>query len=157
MGFQNTINNMLGAAGAAVALGKHIKNQEEQLANQEAQKGLQAKEFANEARKNAEEQKKIENKIVQDINENENLTDEEKKSFRTEDGSLDYDKYLESEGKKAAEMTSSTDSIERQKGHEALRRLQDLRDARNEFKFQKETALEKQRLVMSYFKRKGIK
>ena len=35
MGFQNSINNMLGAAGAAATLGKHIKNQEEQLANQE--------------------------------------------------------------------------------------------------------------------------
>lgn len=147
---QNSINQAIGAAmGSALAAG-HVLDQVEQ-------KEIQAKEFGNDVRKNAEEQKKVENQIVQDINENPNLTPEEKEAFRKEDGSLDYDKYLESEGKKAAEMTSSTDSIERQKGHEALRRLQDLRDARNEFKFQKETALEKQRLATPYFMRKGIK
>ena len=36
MGFQNSINNMLGTAGAAVALGKHISNQNKQLALEEA-------------------------------------------------------------------------------------------------------------------------
>lgn len=35
MGFQNSINSMLGTAGAAAALGKHISNQKETLANQE--------------------------------------------------------------------------------------------------------------------------
>lgn len=147
---QNSINQAIGAAmGSALAAG-HVLDQVEQ-------KEIQAKEYANDARKNAEEQKKVENQIVQDINENSNLTPEEKDTFRKEDGELDYDKYLESEGTKAAEMTSSMDSIERQKGYEALRRLQDLRDARNEFKFQKETALKKQKLATPYFKRKGIK
>lgn len=147
---QNSINQAIGAAmGSALAAG-HVLDQVEQ-------KEIQAKEYANDVRKNTEEQKKVENQIVQDINDNDSLTVEEKESFRKEDGSLDYDKYLESEGKKAAERASSTDSIERQKGHEALRRLQDLRDARNEFKFQKESALEKQRLATPYFKRKGIK
>lgn len=147
---QNSINQALGAAmGGALAV-SHTMDQVEQ-------KEIQAKEFGNDVRKNAEEQKKVENQIVQDINENPDLTPEEKESFRKEDGSLDYDKYLESEGQKAAKMSGSVDSIERQKGHEALRRLQDLRDARNEFKFQKETALEKQRLATPYFKRKGIK
>lgn len=145
---QNSINQAIGAAmGSALAAG-HVLDQVEQ-------KEIQAKEFGNDVRKNAEEQKKVENQIIEDANNN--LTDEEKDKFRTENGDLDYDKYLESEGKKAAEMTSSTDSIERQKGHEALRRLQDLRDARNEFKFQKETSLEKQRLATPYFMRKGIK
>ena len=36
MGFQNTINNALGAAGAAVALGKHISNQNKQIELEEA-------------------------------------------------------------------------------------------------------------------------
>ena len=35
MGFQNSVNNMLGAAGAATTLGRHMKNQQEQLVNQE--------------------------------------------------------------------------------------------------------------------------
>ena len=37
MGFQNTINNALGAAGAAVALGKHISNQNKEIAAKNAQ------------------------------------------------------------------------------------------------------------------------
>lgn len=147
---QNSINQAIGAAmGSALAAG-HIIDQVEQ-------KEIQAKEYSNDVRKNTEEQKKVENQIVQDINENPNLTPEEKESFRKEDGSLDYDKYLESEGLKASESSRSMDSVERQKGYEALRRLQDLRDARNEFKFQKESALEKQRLATPYFNRKGIK
>ena len=57
MGFQNSINNMLGTAGAVATLGKHMKNQQESLANQEkelaageAQRQLQIKEleYANE-------------------------------------------------------------------------------------------------------------
>lgn len=36
MGFQNSINSALGAAGAAVALGKHISNQNKQLALEKA-------------------------------------------------------------------------------------------------------------------------
>lgn len=36
MGFQNSINSMLGAAGAAAALGKHISNQNKELALEEA-------------------------------------------------------------------------------------------------------------------------
>ena len=35
MGFQNSINNMLGTAGAVAGLSKHMKNQQEQLVNQE--------------------------------------------------------------------------------------------------------------------------
>ena len=46
MGFQNSINNMLGTAGAVATLGKHMQNQKEALANQE-------KELA---AKNAEDQ-----------------------------------------------------------------------------------------------------
>lgn len=44
MGFQNSINNMLGTAGAAAALGKHMKNQQEALVNQE--KELEVKKVA---------------------------------------------------------------------------------------------------------------
>ena len=36
MGFQNSINNMLGPAGAAAALGKHIMNQNKQVELEEA-------------------------------------------------------------------------------------------------------------------------
>ena len=35
MGFQNSINNMLGTAGAVAGLGKHMQNQKESLAKQE--------------------------------------------------------------------------------------------------------------------------
>lgn len=44
MGFQNSINSALGAAGAAAALGKHMKNQKEALVNQE--KELEVKKVA---------------------------------------------------------------------------------------------------------------
>lgn len=44
MGFQNTINNALGAAGAAAALGRHMINQKEALVNQE--KELEVKKVA---------------------------------------------------------------------------------------------------------------
>lgn len=44
MGFQNSINTMIGAAGAAAALGKHMKNQQEALVNQE--KELEVKKVA---------------------------------------------------------------------------------------------------------------
>lgn len=35
MGFQNSINSALGSVGAAAALGRHMKNQQEALVNQE--------------------------------------------------------------------------------------------------------------------------
>jgi hypothetical protein len=46
---QNSINGMLGAAAGAATLGKHISNQNKEIANQEAQKELQVKdlEYAN--------------------------------------------------------------------------------------------------------------
>lgn len=50
MSIQNDINAMLGTVAAAATMGKHIKNQNQEIANQEAQKKLQIKdlEYANE-------------------------------------------------------------------------------------------------------------
>lgn len=57
MGFQNTINNALGAVGAAATLGKHMINQKEQLANQE-------KELANQKEASNIEKSKLELKLA---------------------------------------------------------------------------------------------
>ena len=74
MGFQNSINNMLGTAGAAATLGKHIKNQNEAI---EEQKNTTAKQ--EEANKIAQENQimhALENKPI-DEEELDNLTGQE--------------------------------------------------------------------------------
>ena len=74
MGFQNSINNMLGTAGAAVTLGKHIKNQNEAI---EEQKNTVAKqEEANNIAKENQIMQALENKPI-DEDELDNLTGQE--------------------------------------------------------------------------------
>ena len=74
MGFQNSINNMLGTAGAAVTLGKHIKNQNEAI---EEQKNVAAKqEEANKIAKENQVMHALENKPI-DEEELDNLADKE--------------------------------------------------------------------------------
>lgn len=74
MGFQNSINNMLGAAGAAATLGKHMKNQKEQLVNQE--KELEKQNEANKIAKENQVMHALENKPI-DEEELDNLTGQE--------------------------------------------------------------------------------
>ena len=74
MGFQNSINNMLGTAGAAVTLGKHIKNQNEAI---EEQKNAAAKqEEANKIAKENQVMHALENKPI-DEEELDNLAGQE--------------------------------------------------------------------------------
>ena len=74
MGFQNSINNALGAAGAAVTLGKHISNQNKAV---EEQKNAVAKqEEANKIAKENQVMHALENKPI-DEEELNNLTGQE--------------------------------------------------------------------------------
>ena len=74
MGFQNSINNMLGAAGAAATLGKHMKNQNKAI---EEQKETVAKqEEANNIAKENQVMHALENKPI-DEEELDNLTGQE--------------------------------------------------------------------------------
>ena len=125
MGFQNSINSMLGTVGAAAALGKHMQNQEEQLVNQG--KELAAKEAdAKEGLINtADEVARLGSEY---------LTKEERLSTMNEDGTVKADEALEMMGKKTAEGLNNG-SIELQKGREALTRMKQLRAARAKFKF----------------------
>lgn len=125
MGFQNSINNMLGTAGAVATLGKHMQNQKESLANQE--KELAAKEAdAKEGLINTSDE-------VAHLGD-EYLTKEERLSTMNEDGTVKADEALELMGKKTAEGINNG-SIELQKGREALARMKQLRAARAKFKF----------------------
>ena len=125
MGFQNSINNMLGTAGAVAGLSKHMKNQKESLANQE--KELAAKEAdAKEGLINTSDE-------VSRLGD-EYLTKEERLSTMNEDGTVKADEALELMGKKTAEGINNG-SIELQKGREALTRMKQLRAARAKFKF----------------------
>ena len=125
MGFQNSINNMLGTAGAVAGLSKHMKNQEEQLINQN--KEIAAKEAeAKEGLINTSDE-------VAHLGED-YLTKEERLSTMNEDGTVKADEALELMGKKTAEGINNG-SIELQKGREALTRMKQLRAARAKFKF----------------------
>lgn len=74
MGFQNSINNMLGTAAAATALGKHMQNQNKSL---EEQKETAAKqEEANKIAKENQVMNALENKPI-DEEELDNLTGQE--------------------------------------------------------------------------------
>lgn len=125
MGFQNSINSMLGTAAAAAALGKHMQNQEEQLVNQG--KELAAKEAeAKEGLINTSDEVA---RLGADY-----LTKEERLATMNEDGTVKADEALELMGKKTAEGLNNG-SIELQKGQEALTRMKQLRAARARFKF----------------------
>lgn len=109
---------MLGTAGAAAALGKHMINQnKEELAKEaEAKEGLinTADEVAQLG--------------------NEYLSPEEAKAVRNENGTVNADAALDVMGENMANAISNG-SIEVQKGTEALARMKQLRAARAKFKF----------------------
>lgn len=118
MGFQNSINNMLGTAGAAAALGKHVINQ----SNEALAKEAEAKEgLINTA-----------DEVAQFGNEY--LSPEEAKAVTNENGTVKADAALDIMGEKVANAINNG-SIEMQKGTEALTRMKQLRAARAKFKF----------------------
>ena len=118
MGFQNTINNTIGAIGAAVGVGKHISNQNKDLLAKEAE----AKEG-----------------LISTSDEiaqlgNEYLSSGEAEMVKNVDGTVKADEALDMMGDKVVEGINSG-SIEMQKGNEALARMKQLRAARAKFKF----------------------
>ena len=118
MGFQNTINNMLGAAGAAAALGKHISNQNKELLAKEAEAREGLITTSDETAALGEEY----------------LTKEEANTVKNEDGTVKADEALDLMGKKMANAINNG-SIEMQKGIESLTRMKQLRATRARFKF----------------------
>lgn len=74
MGFQNSINSALGAAGAAVALGKHISNQNKAV--EEQKEAVAKQEEANKIAKENQVMHALENKPI-DEEELDNLTGQE--------------------------------------------------------------------------------
>ena len=118
MGFQSSINNMLGTAGAAAALGKHVINQNNEALAKEAE--------AKEGLINTADE-------VAQLG-NEYLSPEEAKAVTNEDGTVNADAALDIMGEKTANAINYG-SIEMQKGTEALTRMKQLRAARAKFKF----------------------
>ncbi len=118
MGFQNTINNTIGAVGAAAGLSKHIMNQNKELLAKEAElkEGLMS----------------TSDEIAQLGNEY--LSSGEAEMVTNEDGTIKADEALNMMGEKVAEGINHG-SIEMQKGTEALTRMKQLRAARAKFKF----------------------
>lgn len=119
MGFQNTINNTIGAVGAAAGLGKHIMNQNKELLAKEAE--------AKEGLMNTADQIHILG--------NEYLLSGEAEMVKNADGTIKADEALDMMGKKVAEGLNNG-SIEMEKGIEALTRMKQLRAARAKFKFE---------------------
>ena len=118
MGFQNSINNMLGTAGAVAGLGKHVMNQNKELLAKEA-------EFKEGLMSTSDEIAKLGNEY---------LLSGEADMVTNEDGTIKADEALDMMGEKVAEGINSG-SIEMQKGTEALERMKQLRAARAKFKF----------------------
>lgn len=114
MGFQNSINNMLGAAGAAATLGKHMKNQKEQLANQEKELSNQ-KEASNIEKSKLElrlaEQQEEVHKAEQALSANSLAVSKEMQKDLDPDVAsnpeLNEDSYLELKQKKAGELAAA--------------------------------------------------
>ena len=125
MGFQNSINNMLGTAGAVATLGKHMKNQEEQLINQNKEIAAKEAEAKEGLINTSDEIAKLGNEY---------LLSGEAEMVTNEDGTIKADEALDMMGKKVAEGLNNG-SIEIQKGQEALTRMKQLRAARAKFKF----------------------
>lgn len=74
MGFQNSINNALGAVGAAVTIGKHISNQNKAV--EEQKEAVAKQEEANKIAKENQVMHALENKPI-DEEELDNLTGQE--------------------------------------------------------------------------------
>ena len=114
MGFQNSINNMLGTAGAAATLGKHIKNQNKAIEEQKNATAVQEKNKeigkANLELKLAEQQEEA-YKAEQALNAN---SLEVSKAMQKDldpdvagNTGLDEDSYLEFKQKKAGELAAA--------------------------------------------------
>ena len=114
MGFQNSINNMLGTAGAAATLGKHMKNQKESLANQEKELAAQEKNKeigkANLELKLAEQQEEV-HKAEQALSANSLAVSKEMQKDLDPDvagnSELNEDSYLELKQKKAGDLAAA--------------------------------------------------
>lgn len=118
MGFQNTINNTIGAVGAAATLGRHIMNQNKELLAKEAELKEGLMNTADEVAQLG----------------NEYLSSGEAEMVKNVDGTVKADEALDMMGEKVAEGINSG-SIEMKKGTEALARMKQLRAARAKFKF----------------------
>ena len=114
MGFQNSINNMLGTAGAAATLGKHIKNQNKAIEEQKNATAVQEKNKeigkANLELKFAEQQEEA-YKAEQALNANSlEISKKMQKDLDPDvagNPDLDEDSYLELKQKKAGELAAA--------------------------------------------------
>ena len=118
MSFTNQMLGALGTVTGALAIGKHIQNQnkEIEIKNAEAKEGLI--NTADEATALGEEY----------------LTKEEAATVNNEDGTIKPDEAIDLMGNKVKDRLNNG-SIELQKGQEALARMKQLRAARAKFKF----------------------
>ena len=118
MSFTNQLLGALGTATGALATGKYIQNQKKEIEfkNAEAKEGLI--NTADDAAALGEEY----------------LTKEEANTVKNEDGTIKPDEALDLMGNKVKDSLNN-ESIEMQKGHEALARMKQLRAARAKFKF----------------------
>lgn len=118
MSFTNQLLGALGTATGALATGKYIQNQKKEI------------EF-----KNAEAKEGLINTAddVAALGE-EYLTKEEANTVKNEDGTIKPDEALDLMGNKVKDSLNN-ESIEMQKGQEALARMKQLRAARAKFKF----------------------
>ena len=114
MGFQNSINNMLGTAGAVAGLSKHMKNQNKAIEEQKNATALQEKNReigkANLELK-LEEQKEEAYKAEQALNANSLAVSKEMQKDLDPDvagnSELNEDSYLEFKQKKAGELAAA--------------------------------------------------
>ena len=104
MGFQNSINNMLGTAGAVATLGKHMQNQKESLANQEQNREIGKANLELKLAEQQEEAYKAEKALNANTLE---VTKEMQKDLDPDvsgNSDLDEDSYLELKQKKAGDL-----------------------------------------------------
>lgn len=118
MSFTNQMLGALGSATGALAAGKHIQNQNKEIAakNAEAKEGLI----------NTADDVTALGEVY--------LTKEEANTVKNEDGTIKPDEALDLMGNKVKDSLNNG-SIEMQKGQEALARMKQLRAARAKFKF----------------------
>ena len=114
MGFQNSINNALGAVGAAVTLGKHISNQNKAIEEQKNATAVQEKNKeigkANLELKLADQQEEV-HKAEQALSANSLAVSKEMQKDLDPDvagnSELNEDSYLELKQKKAGELAAA--------------------------------------------------
>lgn len=110
MGFQNSINSALGAAGAAAALGRHMKNQKEALVNQE--KELEVKKIDAEKELNIAQNELEKNNfdISTKMETDKDLTEDQRKELKGLEAGKDIDRYLEMKSDKALSAAADASS-----------------------------------------------